>query len=79
MDSNSRLVYLNDAACAEFCVERRLALNDVIHHAVPGFFSPSMLAGLQAASCDQQASHFEAPNMEQSVWYDVRCFPRIPA
>jgi diguanylate cyclase (GGDEF)-like protein/PAS domain S-box-containing protein len=77
LDSNSRLVYLNDAACAEFCVERRLALNDVIHHAVPGFFSPSMLAGLQAASCDQQASHFEAPNMEQSVWYDVRCFPRI--
>jgi diguanylate cyclase (GGDEF)-like protein/PAS domain S-box-containing protein len=76
LDSESRLIYLNDAACSEFAVDRRAALKTVIPTAVPGFFSSSMQAGLRAAFGKARASMFEAQNENQNLWYEVRCFPR---
>jgi diguanylate cyclase (GGDEF)-like protein/PAS domain S-box-containing protein len=76
LDYEFRLVYLNDAACKEFHVERSSALGGIIPDAVPGFFSASILAGLQAASCKPSASMFEAQNAGQEQWYEMRCFPR---
>jgi PAS domain S-box-containing protein len=76
LDSHFSLVYLNDAACAEFSVERHLALKATIPDAVPAFFSTSMIAELQAASRGSAASMFEAPNQKQDAWYEMRCFPR---
>jgi diguanylate cyclase (GGDEF)-like protein/PAS domain S-box-containing protein len=76
LDSGFRLVYLNDAACTEFGVDRRAVLNSAIPDATPGFFSPSMLAELRAASCRASASMFEVQNEERGLWYGMRCYPR---
>jgi diguanylate cyclase (GGDEF)-like protein len=76
LDSDSRLVYLNDAACKEFAVERRMVLNDTLSHAAPHFFSQSMITELQAASARSIATIFEAQNEDRQLWYDLRCFPR---
>jgi diguanylate cyclase (GGDEF)-like protein len=76
LDSSFRLIYLNDAACEAFAVDRRAALNDTLSRAVPSFFSQSMMAGLHAASARASATIFEAENEERRLWYDLRCFPR---
>ena len=75
LDSEFRLVYLNDAACSEFAVERRAALNYAIPGVIPGFFSQSMLAELRAASDQASATAFEAQNAK-GQWYEMRCFPQ---
>ncbi|MGA2852054.1 MAG: EAL domain-containing protein [Terracidiphilus sp.] len=75
LDSQFRLVYLNDAACTEFAVERQAALHCTILEVAPGFFCESMLAGLRAASDQSSATAFEAQN-GKNVWYEIRCFPR---
>jgi diguanylate cyclase (GGDEF)-like protein/PAS domain S-box-containing protein len=77
LDSEFRLIYLNDAACTEFDVERQAALKNALPDAAPGFFSESMLAGLQAASAKTSSSMFEAHNEERNLWYEMRCFPRL--
>jgi PAS domain-containing protein len=76
LDSSFRLIYLNDAACEAFAVDRRAAMNDNLSRAVPRFFSRSMMAGLHAASTRDIATIFEAENEERRLWYDLRCFPR---
>jgi len=80
VDFKFRLVYLNDAACAEFGVDRQAALHRTLAAAAPGFFSESMLAGLRAAAVRAVASMFEVQGEAQSEgsprWYDLRCFPR---
>jgi PAS domain-containing protein len=76
LNSEFKLVYLNDAACSELGVERQTALNGAILSVIPGFFSDAMLAGLKAASLKDSASVFEAQNEQQSRWYEMRCFPR---
>jgi diguanylate cyclase (GGDEF)-like protein/PAS domain S-box-containing protein len=76
LDSEFRLVYLNDAACSEFEVERRAALNVAIPNAVPGFFSAPMLAELRTASTQASASMFEAQDAKHGMWYEMRCFPQ---
>jgi diguanylate cyclase (GGDEF)-like protein/PAS domain S-box-containing protein len=76
LDSQFRLVYLNDAACTELGVERQPALNGILPNVIPGFFSDSMLAGLRAASLKPLASVFEAECENRSQWYELRCFPR---
>ena len=76
LDSEFRLVYLNDAACSEFSVERSAALNGIITDAIPGFFSLSMLNELRNAAGQALASTFEAQNKKQDVWYTLRCYPR---
>jgi diguanylate cyclase (GGDEF)-like protein/PAS domain S-box-containing protein len=75
LDSEFRLVYLNDAACSEFAVERRAALNQTIPGIIPGFFSESMLAALRAASDQASTTAFEAQNAI-GLWYEMRCFPQ---
>jgi diguanylate cyclase (GGDEF)-like protein/PAS domain S-box-containing protein len=62
LDVALRLVYLNDAACGEFGVERAAALHASILDAIPGFLSAAMFRGLQTAS--------------EERWYEMRCFPR---
>ena len=76
LDSSFRLIYLNDAACEAFAVDRPAVLNDTLSRAVPGFFSQSMMAGLHAASTRDIATIFEAENEERRLWYELRCFPR---
>lgn len=76
IDSENRLVYLNDAACSEFGVERAAVLNGAIPGTIPGFFSPSIMDGLRAASRLATASIFEARNEKLGLWYELRCFPR---
>jgi PAS domain-containing protein len=76
LDSALRLVYLNDAACAEFAVERQRALKEALAHAVPGFCSQSMLEELRSASGNARSSTFEAQNEAGGRWYEMRCFPR---
>ena len=76
LDSEFRIDYLNDAACAEFDVDRRAVLNERVPDAIPGFFSPSMMAELLAMSEQVSASMFEAQNEIRGLWYGVRCYPR---
>jgi diguanylate cyclase (GGDEF)-like protein/PAS domain S-box-containing protein len=76
LDSNSRLIYLNDAACAELSVERQAALNETLAKAAPSFYSHSMRAGIEKASGIANASVFEAQEDEQDIWYVARCYPR---
>ena len=76
LDSDLRLVYLNDAACSEFAFDRRVALNDTLSHASPGFLSKFMMTGLPAASIGSASNIYEVHNEERGRWYDVRCFPR---
>jgi diguanylate cyclase (GGDEF)-like protein/PAS domain S-box-containing protein len=77
LDSEFKFVYLNDAACSEFGLGRKAALHRDIAQAVPGFFSPSMLVELRAASGLTSASLFEAQNGKQDEWYQMRCYPRF--
>jgi hypothetical protein len=58
VDSSFRLIYVNDAACAEFSVDRATALNQIIFRAAPGFFSDSMQNGLEVASTSTVATVF---------------------
>lgn len=76
LDADLRLIYLNDAACAEFSTSRDKALNCLIPDAVPGFFSQEMLAALRAAHGKHAASSFEAVSDRYAQWYEMRCFPR---
>jgi PAS domain S-box-containing protein len=76
LDVSLRLIYLNDAACGEFSVERSTALQRSIVDTIPGFFSPAMFRGLQIASVRAAASTFEASDKRQERWYEMRCFPR---
>jgi diguanylate cyclase (GGDEF)-like protein len=76
LDADFRLIYLNDAACAEFTVERDVTLLDNIAHAVPTFFSEELQNGLRSASEQNSASIFVARNSDHTIWYELRCFPR---
>ena len=76
LDADLRLVYLNDAACAEFGVDRGIALARTVRDVAPGFFSHAMLTGLQSASGNASAGMFEAQNERRNSWYEMRCFPR---
>jgi diguanylate cyclase (GGDEF)-like protein/PAS domain S-box-containing protein len=75
IDSEFRLVYLNDAACSEFAIEREVALNHFLLSATKGFVSELMLAELQAAAVRTSASAFEAQDLK-GQWYEMRCFPQ---
>jgi len=75
LDCEFRLVYLNDAACSEFTVERNTALNQTIPAVIPGFFSEPMLAALQVASDKAAATEFETQSAK-GQWYEMRCFPQ---
>lgn len=76
LDLVARLIYMNDAACAELAVERRTILNQTLSDAVPGFLSDTVLTELRAASTRPFASFFEVLSEGSGHWYDVRCFPR---
>jgi diguanylate cyclase (GGDEF)-like protein/PAS domain S-box-containing protein len=76
LDSDFRLVYLNDAACSEFIAGRRDLLSKNITDAIPGFFSPAMLVALRAACGEASATVFEAQNTK-GQWYEMRCFPQL--
>jgi hypothetical protein len=82
LDSGSRLVYLNDAACTEFAVARHKVLKQIIPQAIPGFFSQAMLAGLREASSKALASVFEARNrlgMKCDAFRGQKAWPFISA
>jgi diguanylate cyclase (GGDEF)-like protein/PAS domain S-box-containing protein len=76
LDSEFKLIYLNDAACSEFSVERSAALNGTIPDAIPGFFSSSMLNEMRNSMGQASAHTFEAQNEMQDQWYVMRCYPR---
>jgi diguanylate cyclase (GGDEF)-like protein/PAS domain S-box-containing protein len=76
LDFNFRLIYLNDAACTQFGLNRRAALNERVAEAAPNFFSEPMLASLRSAAVRAVATIFEAQNKDGTHWYDLRCFPR---
>jgi diguanylate cyclase (GGDEF)-like protein/PAS domain S-box-containing protein len=76
LDTNFRLIYLNDAACTEFAIERHVALKRTLASAAPAFFSDSMRAGIELAFANSDASVFEARHNERDIWYVVRCYPR---
>jgi len=76
VDSQNKLVYMNDAAIAELAVDRHLALNHTVSPAVSSFFSESVMAGFRAAAAQGPAFEFEAQIESQRLWYRVRCFPR---
>jgi len=77
LDSEFRIVYLNDAACSEFDVNRVSALKQPVAKAASGFLSSSMLSQLQIASGNASATIFQAQNEKQDEWYELRCFPRL--
>jgi len=76
LDSNFRLIYLNDSACAELVVDRQTAIHHTLSDAVPGFLPEAVIDELWAASGRNFASFFEVLNEESGSWYDLRCFPR---
>jgi PAS domain S-box-containing protein len=76
LDSEFKLVYLNDAACSEFSVKRCAALNKTIADAIPGFFSYSMLDQLRDSLSQTSVSTFEAQNEKHGQWYIMRCYQR---
>jgi diguanylate cyclase (GGDEF)-like protein/PAS domain S-box-containing protein len=75
LDSEFRLVYLNDAACAEFAVKRDAALNLEILDAIPSFVSARMLAELRTAFDQASGAQFETQGAN-GHWYEMRCFPK---
>jgi diguanylate cyclase (GGDEF)-like protein len=77
VDADFHLVYLNDAACTELRVDRQTALKDTLSHAAPRIFSDSTMSVLQTASERSVATFFEAQIEESTLWYDLRCFPRL--
>jgi diguanylate cyclase (GGDEF)-like protein/PAS domain S-box-containing protein len=76
LDSGFRLVYLNDAACSEFAVDRRGTLKKALSDAIPEFLSAAMLAALRAACGSASATVFEAQNIN-GQWYEMRCYPQL--
>jgi diguanylate cyclase (GGDEF)-like protein/PAS domain S-box-containing protein len=76
LDLNGELVYLNNAACTEFAIERHRALRKTLANAAPAFFSLSMRAGIEAAFLNAGATLFEAHHNDREIWYVVRCYPR---
>ena len=77
LDAELRLIYLNDAACAELGLDRQTALHDTFSHAAPRFFSDSIRESIETASLKNVPTLFEAQTGNDSQWYDVRCFPRL--
>lgn len=77
LDGEARFVYLNDAACAEFGVERRAALQRSLAEVAPGFFSHAMRNGMETALANKAGNIFEAQNRGGDCWYAVRCYPRM--
>lgn len=75
LNSEDELVYLNDAACTEFAVDRRGTLKKTVTDAIPGFFSAAMLAELKRAYSESGATVFEAQSMT-GQWYEMRCYPQ---
>ncbi len=76
LDSEARLIYLNDAACLEMAVDRQLSLNKTLSNAAPGFLPDAVIAELKVASTRTSTSFFEVQREEGALWYDLRCFPR---
>jgi diguanylate cyclase (GGDEF)-like protein/PAS domain S-box-containing protein len=76
MDANHKLIYLNDAACTEFGLERDRALGNTLGEVALGFFSHSMRDGIAMACADPEVTIFEARHDERDIWYVVRCYPR---
>ena len=74
-DSSFKLVFINDAACAEFAVDRRQVLNRAILEALPGFFSESMMPAMRTTSHQGTPTAFETQNAK-CLWYEMRCFPQ---
>lgn len=77
LDVNSRLIYLNDAACTEFAVERDRALGETLANVAPAFFSHSMQVEIEAAFLNANASVFDAQLNDRDIWYTVRCYPQL--
>jgi diguanylate cyclase (GGDEF)-like protein len=75
LDSEFRLVYLNDAACSEFAIDRAAALKHSISSTLPAFFSSSMIAELRTAYGLLSGTVFEAQDVK-GQWYEMRCFPQ---
>ena len=76
LDTGSRLVYLNDAACAEFGVQREAVLGKPLVYAVPEGFSHPMLACMVKVQGDTLDSTFEVAHPRQPQTYAMRCYPR---
>lgn len=76
LNSKSQLIYLNDAACSEFDVERQVALKQTLATAAPGLFSLSVRSEIEKAGATTDATIFEAHNQDRDTWYVVRCYPR---
>jgi diguanylate cyclase (GGDEF)-like protein/PAS domain S-box-containing protein len=76
LNSELKLIYLNDAACSEFDVPRHQALNRTLPMAVPGFFGSAVLAEFEAASQRTAPDTFELHREDRDEWYEMRCFPR---
>jgi diguanylate cyclase (GGDEF)-like protein/PAS domain S-box-containing protein len=76
LDRDLKLVYLNDAACAEFGVDRRSVLHRTIESAVPNFFSHSIEGGVRSAYRTTESCMFEAQNHARDRWFEMRCYPR---
>jgi len=76
LDSELKLVYLNDAACLEFAIPRHRALNRTLFVAIPDFFSPTMQTAFEAAANKTDTTTFESQRGDQATWYEMRCFPR---
>jgi len=76
LNSEFKLIYLNDAACSEFAISRHQALKRTLPIAIPGFFPPAILDDLEAASRKSVPSTFRLHREDQGKWYEMRCFPR---
>jgi diguanylate cyclase (GGDEF)-like protein/PAS domain S-box-containing protein len=76
LDSDLRLVYLNEAACIEFEVSPQVVLGGSVPQIAPAFFSDEMLAKMRVALSDASATLFEARHKSLDRWYELRCFPK---
>jgi diguanylate cyclase (GGDEF)-like protein/PAS domain S-box-containing protein len=76
LDVNGQLIYLNDAVCAEFAVERPWALKKRLADIAPAFFSQSVREKIDAAMQTNSLSIFETKHEDRDTWYVVRCYPR---
>jgi diguanylate cyclase (GGDEF)-like protein/PAS domain S-box-containing protein len=76
LDSELRLVYLNDAACTEFGVRPHAVLGGRVPEVAPEFFSHEMLGEMRAALSNASAIMFEAKHKSLDRWYELRCFPK---
>jgi diguanylate cyclase (GGDEF)-like protein len=76
LDAQFRLIYVNDAACAEFAVDRENVLASELSAALVHFVSAEMVAGLEDARQRASVTAFEAQNRARDRWYEMRCFPK---